>query len=457
MNCNVAWTREFMHTSFTKKFVEKDYPIHRRDVLFEVQKSMMPATQPYVEILKEVEKLNAKIISFSKKMKELNREMDDEKVSLDSARRLPEIDIEGIKFILKKKSKLFSQIALYEEKIRDCNYLIDIYLNPNRIDAQSKERREFIKPCPSEDCRGFLSSRWKCALCDTQVCNACHEIKKEDEDHVCKEENVETVRALMKDTKPCPKCGVSTHKISGCSQIWCTECHTAWSYATGKIETGTIHNPHYYEYLRKNGGNVPRAIGDVPCGGMPDWWALNTKLRNIMNISQTRTNNRYYGNNVNLIQNIIDPEILAKENIIYKLERYHRAIGHIDRVTIRFYTIEPDDHREMRAQYMLGNKTEDEFKQYLVRCEKQREKADNIRMVMQTYVAIITDIYQRLNLVTSYEEIVELMKEIEAIRVYTNGLLMPISKTYHCVVPCIEVISGMPVSESSYRRYNKKS
>ena len=28
------------------------------------------------------------------------------------------------------------------------------------------ERKAFIKRCPADDCRGFLSSQWKCGLCE---------------------------------------------------------------------------------------------------------------------------------------------------------------------------------------------------------------------------------------------------------------------------------------------------
>lgn len=51
--------------------------------------------------------------------------------------------------------------------------------------------------------------------------------------------------------------------------MYCTisGCNTAFSWNTGEIETGTIHNPHYYEMMKKM-GRQQRAIGDVPCGGL---------------------------------------------------------------------------------------------------------------------------------------------------------------------------------------------
>ena len=52
--------------------------------------------------------------------------------------------------------------------------------------------------------------------------------------------------------------------VKNCDQMWCTQCHTAFSWKTGKIET-TIHNPHFYEWQRQN-GTVVRNPNDIECG-----------------------------------------------------------------------------------------------------------------------------------------------------------------------------------------------
>lgn len=126
----------------------------------------------------------------------------------------------------------------------------------------SKEET-FHRKCSMEDCRGYLSSDWKCGLCLSYICKDCHLEKKEG--HTCNKDLVATISFLEEDTKPCPKCSTPIHKIDGCDQMWCIMCHTAFSWRRGTIET-RIHNPHYYEWLRNGGGELPRNDGDYECG-----------------------------------------------------------------------------------------------------------------------------------------------------------------------------------------------
>ena len=86
-----------------------------------------------------------------------------------------------------------------------------------------------------------------------------------DENHVCKQEDIDTFKMIVKETRQCPTCSTNIYKIEGCDQMWCTQCHTAFSWRTGRIET-VIHNPHYYEYHRENGGQVPNQLGQAECG-----------------------------------------------------------------------------------------------------------------------------------------------------------------------------------------------
>jgi hypothetical protein len=137
-------------------------------------------------------------------------------------------------------------------------------------EAKAKAKARTI-PCATKDCRGFVTELEPlCGICCETTCPECHCSKAKatadtdtDEAHVCDPNEVETVKALMKDTKPCPECHVPIFKIDGCDQMWCTKCHVAFSWVTGEVCKGAIHNPHYFDWMRSVvGPNIPRQPGD---------------------------------------------------------------------------------------------------------------------------------------------------------------------------------------------------
>ena len=98
-----------------------------------------------------------------------------------------------------------------------------------------KDGNTFIRKCPSDGCEGFLSSAWKCGVCDIWACAKCFEEKgyEKDAEHTCKADDLASAELIKKETKGCPSCGTRIFKISGCDQMWCTACHIAFSWRTG--------------------------------------------------------------------------------------------------------------------------------------------------------------------------------------------------------------------------------
>jgi hypothetical protein len=143
----------------------------------------------------------------------------------------------------------------------------------NKKDGQSKERKTFIMKCQINGCEGFLSQQYKCGLCSEYTCSQCYMPKGEN--HTCNPDDVASTKMIKEETRPCPKCSARIYKIDGCDQMWCTDCKTAFSWRTGTIVNGNIHNPHYYEYLRNTQGSVPRADQPYnPCGEIMDNYQL---------------------------------------------------------------------------------------------------------------------------------------------------------------------------------------
>lgn len=114
----------------------------------------------------------------------------------------------------------------------------------------------YLFRCTYDTCNGFVNENYVCELCKRKYCNKCFVLLDNVEKHVCKKEDILTANEILNSTKPCPKCASRIFKISGCSQMFCTNCHTGFDYNTGKIITTDFHNPHRMEWLLSNGKNI---------------------------------------------------------------------------------------------------------------------------------------------------------------------------------------------------------
>jgi hypothetical protein len=102
------------------------------------------------------------------------------------------------------------------------------------------------RACGIDGCRGFLIDSWTCPLCRRATCSRC--FAEVTGAHTCNKEDLETAKALRAAARPCPNCHVPIVKAEGCDQMWCTQCHTAFSWSRGEIERGHVHNPHFVEW-----------------------------------------------------------------------------------------------------------------------------------------------------------------------------------------------------------------
>jgi hypothetical protein len=181
MNCKKPWAEKFLVENLNRAFCEKEYKAHRKNLLVEREISKLPETMNAAEKQKKIEKEQEKYTAILDKIKEINKEL--------------------------KTLKLEQYLCTRR-----------IGLIKRGEDGTDTERRKFIMACPNNDCRGYLSTQYKCDLCELFTCSHCIEIigyNKTDE-HTCNPDNVASAELIKKDTKPCPQCGVRIHKISGC-------------------------------------------------------------------------------------------------------------------------------------------------------------------------------------------------------------------------------------------------
>jgi hypothetical protein len=287
-------------------------------------------------------------------------------------------------------------------------------------------KSNFVKSCSRQDCRGFLSSHWKCGLCEDWTCPNCHLHKgpEKDCDHVCNPDDVATATLLSKDSKNCPGCQEGIFKIDGCDQMWCTSCHTAFSWTTGAIEK-KIHNPHYYEYMRKNGG-LARDPNDVVCGNEID----HTTAAYINSEMMNRHPKTY-------------ETLIYRDMVILCV----RGTLHISEVERPKYEIRAVDNTELRIAYMTNLITEEHFKTTIQRDVKKNNKKREIFQVLDLYVRSMTDIlfryYEMLKAAEPDQCNNEILDEIKTLVQYVNECFKRIGNNYSSVVKSINIDTMM--------------
>jgi hypothetical protein len=445
MNCRNTWSREIQIRELTATFVNGPLKKHAENVLFEGQRALLPAT---LEIYEREHKLKM----AAKASREAGTKLRLYKESVDyytldtKLRRLrvqlfgvsqphkygspehkAELESSGYNTCLAtireiESNPVFKELDTdHENKLKahqQLQYLDAIRRRNERQNTQTnnvKAEPRFIRACPAENCRGFLSSKWKCGLCDLSTCPDCLVVKEPDQQndsHICNPDDVLSAKMMAKDSKPCPKCAAGIFKIDGCDQMWCTMCHTAFSWNTGEIETKDIHNPHFFEYQRKQNAIIPRAIGDIPCGRELDNQTLQY-MRHVMTIKN------------------ID------ESLMLRIHDITRAASHLQMVVVREYrTDRVADFLDLRIKYISSQIDEPEFRSRLVRDmkkhDKNREIGEVIQMLMITLHELLFRFFHEIeNLATAeiYQNL-HTLDEIDRLYEYVNECLRKICRVY---------------------------
>jgi hypothetical protein len=368
MGCKALWNREFVDSFCTKYFRNTELKRHRENVLFERERVLMPETQPEVERIMQMRRL-----------RRILREQKNQLFELHNKYRTHELT----DTLPPEVHKLYTEmenIHRHLESLRNTGVFVD------------NEPRRFVRQCPIEECKGFLNEDRFCGLCERSYCKECSETLTPD--HECDPEVVETMKLLNKDSKSCPKCGTVIHKISGCAQMWCISCHTAFNWRTGEIETGRIHNPHFIEFKKKM--MTSREHGDIPCGGIPSF-------RELREMGATN-------------------EILQYALVVHQLEQQSFNID-----------LRPVNNLHIRVAYMLNDIDECDFKNFLQRQEKFTEKSRDIFNIFEMIANTGGDLLRQYVIEPErHDEIIELLCKILD---YGNEIFETIRGRYNCRWP----------------------
>jgi hypothetical protein len=308
MSCHRELNLEFIQSKTNKTFHNGKYRQKRAEDLLSQEKSLLPDTQHLVERENRNERYKVELLGLNK---ELSAAMD-------------------------KVKKIRNQMQVVRNRqYRD-------WWGSER--TEEEQRKKFIMGCPGDGCRGFLSTAWKCGTCERYTCSECRVQKngKDDPEHVCDPDMVASAKLIAQETKNCPKCAIPIYKIDGCDQMWCVECETPFSWRTGEIVTGVIHNPHFYQRQRdRNGGVAPRVHGDDPC-------AENNTMPGVT---------------------VVGRIICSRDDAKWKWMDCHRLVGHVMHVTMPQHAprVGIRNNSDLRVRYLRNKLTEVEWLRTLKR------------------------------------------------------------------------------------------
>ena len=479
MNCKKPWAREHQNAILKPSFVNGELKKHMEQVMFDRERAQFPATMSVIEdrrlsqmlshernvLVDEIGLLNATERLEKTKIREIT-------ALKQSAKYAPKMHPQIV------ASKMDADIAEHNQacrllqrkqfaKKRRLDYINRLFqlsaeqrriIVENQIDGAEPEdilhtmqtmagdenassRRHFVRACPIETCRGFLSTQWKCGLCGVHTCSSCHVPKTADKDaeHTCNPDDVATAELLAKDTRPCPKCGTGIFKIDGCDQMWCIECHSAFSWITGRLEVGHVHNPHFFEYQRRIGANT-RNILDMPCNALnPDrYHGIIYHLTG--NMFNRNTKKARAVKNMPIISNELETLVRCKPNdVAMSLQVFTTLLQMYRQDAIQ-------NNLELRVRYLTEEISETQFRSNLFRESKKFNVEREIGQVIQTVVFAMTDIltrlvdYLRSNAVANEDTnmsdpnvILANMSEVDSLMVYANECLAKICVEYKIV------------------------
>ena len=369
MNCGKDINNDFLASHTPNNFHNGELRNKIALDMLSTEKSLLPSSQHLVEEIKNARQLNTEINN-----------------------------------LIKQKTELSNQI-------RNINTQIFRLRTTTIRDNQDREKRQFTMRCSRSECRGFLSTSWKCGTCTLYTCPECHQPKnnKIDPEHICKTEDIETAKLLAKDTKPCPGCSIPVFKISGCDLMWCVQCHVTWSWKTNLVvKVSHNHNPHFYQFQRnRNSGAVPRNPGDNPCEHQDVPWPQ-------------------------LVQ-----QIMRQRGHTWKywLEAL-RMVGHMRNITLPRYPLQNGiaDNSDLRAKYLMNEISEERWIKELKKRKKRDEKNRSVHQVVDMFINTLTDIfngYVNNDEFTKSSHPCSLEVECEALRNYVNNQLSIIEKRYN--------------------------
>lgn len=384
MFCKNPYSNVFMSEKLNKTWFYKTYKAHYEKVLLDRQVSQLPETQDKAVRVKESRKHQ-----------------------------------EAIQVLMEERKELTNKLKKINSQIMEHTNIITTLVNTTNTPTGTN----FNFKCSHAECNGFVNSSWLCQVCDKKTCKDC--LEPLTEDHECDKDKLDTVKLIKRDTKPCPGCGEMINKIDGCDQMWCPGCKVAFSWKSGQIEKGQIHNPEYYRWMRETNQDIPRAEDyyNNGCGPAYQVFFLRNTLSKVFRFDFSSNNHPI--------------EVITFCDM-------HRFIGHIAWLETIFQNGENTNNNKQeqyRISYILGEIDKNTWKNKLYAMDKARKKQQDIINVFQLLRTIIMQEMDksvelcRTVMDNTKEEVIDTIREslvkLEKLRNFANNSLENIAKNYN--------------------------
>lgn len=386
MNCKNFIEYESFLSQFDKKWIFGPYKKHKENVLIDIEKQRFKDDMAEIAIENEIKRLD---IIIKKEYQKYRNAVD----------------------------KLYLEKSNLRKPINKTKYISNYQ-------------------CPSQECHGFLDNQFKCGLCTQETCKKCYILLDKtnpDEIHECNEEQIETFKKIKEESKTCPSCGEFISKISGCDQMFCVKCGTAFSWKTGQIEKGIVHNPHAHTFFQNN-----PELADI--------------YRNNVN-----------GNNGGECRNPIPPlQLLTNKFLIeYKriVQNLHRTVAEFRQYYRNNYvrkidsTITNNLNKDYRHEFLNKNINEKRFKQII----HQRYKKHNFdkqlaNLILSTFDITELMLWEIASINTEQEDKVieqsslKIYEGIQELRYQTNKNILQMKNSfgYTSEIKLSESLRGFP-------------
>lgn len=445
--CGRPLSTDFVNSVTSAAFRNGAYKIHKGKLMTDLERARLPETQTNAERVREAADAKEK----------------DTQEHEENARKLRQL--------MQRQSILEDRITAANSTEQNygrrpmAQYMRGHRTRRGESEESSTQRHDFVCPCPGDDCRGFLTTQWNCPLCTAMVCKDCHEIisyknprraqpkpqksgeenqqresdggagsaTSEDEQpsmdavqaaaeaaqaeqltlterknaHQCDPNKVANIQFLKQSSKPCPKCGCPISKIDGCDQMWCTQCNTAFSWTSGNIVTGRVHNPHYFEWLRRTGNNAALAADAAGAGGagaanpcdpagqrLPYWNIYHYALSAVF---PARPSTVFLPSQ--LSQNVYLKGAVLHKRFEIRYQTLNDAQDEIENLRAKERRILPNQAEgflHLRVLFLLGRLSSEEFEQNIRSAQTSLARFRGRSQIIQTFVQIGGDLIRQL-------------------------------------------------------------